>query len=123
METILIVDDSRTVRKQLESMLSAANFQVLQAENGKIALETLNKYKDIKIVFCDVNMPEMSGFELLKALRDLGNKIPFILLSTESSHEFILRAKGLGANGYLVKPAHEENIMMMIKRFATDQKN
>ena len=123
METILIVDDSRTIRKQMESMLSAAKLNVVQAENGKAALETLNKNKEIRLVFCDVNMPEMSGFELLKVLRDSGNKIPFVLLSTESSHEFILRAKDLGANGYLVKPAVEENIMMMIKRFATDSKS
>lgn len=120
METILIVDDSRTIRNQMEAMLSGANYRVLEAEDGKTALATLNQHKEIKLVFCDVNMPEMSGFEMLKALRDSGNTTPFVLLSTESSHEFIGRAKTLGANGYLVKPASEDNVMMMIERFVNE---
>ena len=120
MDTILVVDDSRTIRNQMESMLSAANFNVLEAEDGETALATLHKHHEIKLVFCDVNMPKMSGFELLKNLRDGGNTTPFVLLSTESSHEFIGRAKSLGASGYLVKPASQDNVMMMIERFITD---
>jgi CheY-like chemotaxis protein len=65
-KTILIVDDSPTIRSALQEVLMENDYTVLTAENGKIAVETIKTSKDIGLVFMDVNMPEMPGIEALE---------------------------------------------------------
>lgn len=103
---ILVVDDFATMRKIAIKMLNKLGFEIIEeADSGKSAWEKINN-KKYDIVLTDWNMPEMTGIELLKAIResdDLKNT-PVILISAESEKEHIVEASKLGVNGYILKP-------------------
>lgn len=104
--TILLVDDSITVRQTLALTLQKAGYQVLQAKDGYEAIEQLRYHTNIQLVFCDIEMPRMNGFEFLKnrqrdrALAD----IPVVMVTSRSSEKHRLLASQLGANAYITKP-------------------
>ena len=108
---ILIVDDFQMVRIMLKDVLKQLNMtNVEEATNGREALDMLNtavkEGKGFELVFCDWNMPEMDGMELLKVVRKgpvLGG-IPFILVTAESDKDAMFNALVSGATDYIVKP-------------------
>ncbi len=102
---ILIVDDSTTIRHQLRTCLQEAGYEVIEAENGALGLQKA-KDVDINMIVVDVNMPVMSGLEMLEALRThpAKDKIPAFVLTTESSKEMVARGKKCGATAWIVKP-------------------
>ncbi|MBW4633719.1 MAG: hybrid sensor histidine kinase/response regulator [Iphinoe sp. HA4291-MV1] len=112
-KTILLVDDSITVRQTLALTLEKAGYQVLQAKDGYEAIELLQGHTDIHLVFCDIEMPRMNGFEFLKnrqqdpALAD----IPVVMLTSRSSEKHRLLAYKLGANAYITKPYLEHMLL------------
>ncbi|MBU1862712.1 MAG: response regulator [Candidatus Omnitrophica bacterium] len=101
---ILIVDDSKVMRKMIQKGLRQAGYEceVVEAGDGVEALEKLDA--SITVVFVDVKMPVMDGIELVKEIRKRGNAVPILMITTESSQERIDEAKNAGANGYLIKP-------------------
>ncbi|WP_017315450.1 hybrid sensor histidine kinase/response regulator [Mastigocladopsis repens] len=111
--SILLVDDSITTRQTLAFTLQKAGYQVLQARDGYEAFEQLRYHTDIKLVFCDIEMPRMNGFEFLKnrqqdpALVD----IPVVMLTSRSSEKHRLLALQLGANAYITKPYLEHMLL------------
>lgn len=111
---VMCVDDSSTIRMLVEKTLVPAGFEVIGAENGQVALDTLNS--DISIFIVDVNMPVMGGFEFIENLKDkpeFKNK-PVIFLTTESSTEKKERGKDLGINGWVVKPFEPASFLKVI---------
>ena len=71
MGTVLIVDDSETVRIQLRRTFQEGDFNVLEAENGRVGLDVLKKNASvIDVILCDVNMPEMDGLEMVKLVHE-----------------------------------------------------
>ena len=104
--TVLIVDDSTTVRKYHRVLAEQAGWYVIEAENGMEALEkALNTKVDLALV--DVNMPVMDGFTFLREMRSvdgLGNT-PAVMISTEAQLIDREKAFSAGANHYLIKPA------------------
>lgn len=108
----LIVDDSSIVRKVLIRALGMTSIEVgevLQAENGKQALELLeNNWVDL--VFLDINMPVMNGIEFMENVRkdETTRDLPVIIVSTEGSNERVERLHELGAKAYLRKPVTPE---------------
>ncbi len=117
--TVLIVDDSRTIRQQVGFTLTKEGFSVLEAEDGDEALAKL-KGTQVSLVISDVNMPKMNGFELVEAIRKLeGYKfVPIIMLTTESGGEMVGRGKQAGASGWLVKPFNPEQLVTAVKKLA-----
>jgi two-component system chemotaxis response regulator CheY len=114
---VLVVDDSMMVRQQVTRALTGAGFEVTAATDGVDALEKLAQTPDAKLVVCDVNMPRMSGIELLEELRVARkNPIPFVMLTTEDQADMIVRAKSLGANGWIVKPLKVEILVNTAKK-------
>tara|TARA_Y100000996_G_C21991590_1_gene424851 strand:+ start:38 stop:442 length:405 start_codon:yes stop_codon:yes gene_type:complete len=117
---ILIVDDSTSCRIRLCKIFEETNqdFSILQANNGNEALSILDKNKNLDIIFCDVNMPEMDGLTLLKILRENNEHacIPFVIYSTECSEELKKIAKEFKASAWLLKPAKSNTILMALER-------
>jgi|GEM_PF-1555360 len=115
--TILIVDDSQTVRMMVSIALQSAGYQILEAADGQLAIEQLQQHPDIHLVLCDVEMPNMNGFEFLKhrcRYSDIAH-IPVVMLSTCGSHQHQHLANTLGANAYLTKPYEESNLLATLQ--------
>jgi len=102
---VLAVDDSKTIRMIVKKAFKAYDCEVLEAENGKDALETASKEKPDLIVL-DITMPVMTGPEMLEELKkdpDL-KEIPVIMLTAESGKENVLEILKMGVKDYIVKP-------------------
>lgn len=102
----LVVDDFSTMRRIVRNLLKELGFgNVDEAEDGQVALHKL-KNSQFDFVVSDWNMPNMSGIELLKAVRaDAGLKdMPFLMITAEAKKENIIEAASAGASGYIVKP-------------------
>lgn len=117
-KTILIVDDSATVRKFASISLSMQGFNVLTACDGMDALEKLPN-EEVDLIITDLNMPNMDGFELVKSLRDNPDyqHTPIIILSSLSDEVNKSRGLELGVNSYLVKPFSLEKIQKEVSKF------
>src|SRR4051794_29700528 len=118
--TIMIVDDSGTIRDQVAGILSAAGFDVLQAVDGADALAQIRSGSVLSLVVCDVNMPNMNGIELLEKLHSDGgyNHLPILMLTTEGQPELLARAKALGARGWMVKPFRSDHLLRAAQKLA-----
>ena len=103
---ILIVDVSSTVRQQLSIALGQAGFATIEAVNGVDALSKINDNKDVAMVVCDVNMPQMGGIEFLETMKREGKypTLPILMLTTEGQPALMDQAKKAGAKGWMVKP-------------------
>ena len=103
---ILIVDDFATMRKVIRNILKQLNYEnIVEAEDGLVALKVLKSQK-IDFVICDWNMPNMTGLELLKAVRadaDL-TATPFLMVTAEALQENVVAAVKAGVSNYIVKP-------------------
>jgi two-component system, chemotaxis family, chemotaxis protein CheY len=105
MKSIMVVDDSKVVRKLILNILSKRDFSCIEAENGIEALEKLVANK-VDLIISDLNMPKMSGLELVKTIRsnDLYNDIPVLMLTTETNEQDKASCLDAGVNIYLAKP-------------------
>jgi len=115
---ILIVDDSKIVRRVLTNTVTRffnksdwKEFNIYEAEDGNFAMEMMKKQK-IDIMLLDWNMPNMTGEEVVEAVRanKEWNKTRIIMATTEGSKESVLKMIKKGANGYMVKPFQEDAI-------------
>ncbi|ENH4364294.1 response regulator [Vibrio fluvialis] len=117
MTKILAVDDSISIRQMVSHTLIDAGYEVETANDGREALTKAQSTK-FDVVISDVNMPNMGGFELVKAIR--GNPqykfIPILMLTTETSMEKKQEGKLAGATGWLVKPFNPDTLLKTLKR-------
>lgn len=115
--TVLIVDDSTSVRKMVESALRMMRYSVLTAADGLEALEVLEK-KQVDLAIFDVNMPRMDGLSLLKTVRERPEwaELPILMLTTEGQEADIERALTLGATAYMRKPFKPGQLLAQLKR-------
>jgi two-component system, chemotaxis family, chemotaxis protein CheY len=116
--TILAVDDSATVRKFVSVALTMQGFVVVTACDGMDALEKLPN-QQVDLVITDLNMPNMDGFELIKALRENPGykEIPVIILTSLTDDISKDRGAELGVNSYLVKPFSLEKIQYEVAKY------
>lgn len=117
-KTILVVDDSATVRKFASISLAMQGFQIVTADDGMDAMEKL-PMQNIDLVITDLNMPNMDGFEFIKSLRESPqyNELPIIILSSLSDEVNKARGREVGVNAYLVKPFSLERIQYEVSKF------
>jgi two-component system chemotaxis response regulator CheY len=103
---ILVVDDFATMRKVVRNLLKQVGYDdIVEAEDGVMAMKALKSQK-IDVIVSDWNMPNMSGLELLKAVRadaDLA-KTPFLMVTAEALQDNVVAAVKAGVNNYIVKP-------------------
>lgn len=116
-KTIIIVDDSNSIRNLVEFTLSNAGFQVVSATNGKEALELFNG-QTIHLLLTDLHMPIMSGMELIAEVRKLEEYkyMPILFLTTETQVSIKKEAKELGATGWIVKPFNGDKLINTIRK-------
>ena len=100
---ILIADDEARMRALVRDYLRMKGFHVLEAENGREALEVFQREPDIALILLDVMMPEMDGFETLKELRHISD-VPVLMLTARAEEQDELQGFSLGADEYIAKP-------------------
>lgn len=103
--TILIVDDSESIREVVRFTLENEGYNVLVGVDGKDALKHFNG-QTIDLVITDLHMPEMDGIELIKHIRAMPDyeRMPILFLTTESQTAKKMEAKDAGATGWIIKP-------------------
>jgi len=116
-KTILVVDDSDTVRQQVSLALKQAGFSIAEAADGQEGLAMIESNRNIAMVVCDVNMPRMNGLEMVESVkRKAENKtLPILMLTTEGQPSLIRRAKEAGAVGWIVKPFNATQLVQTAK--------
>lgn len=121
--TLLVIDDSSTMRKIVIRTLKMAGVEfelVVEAADGEAAIQHLRE-KDFNLIMCDINMPLMSGLQLLQRIKaeKLAMGIPIIMVTTEGSEPQIKQALLDGARGYIKKPFGVQNIEHNVKPLLT----
>ena len=116
--TVLVVDDAVTLRRTLALTLERVGFRVLQARDGKEAIEQLQQSSSINLVVCDIEMPNMNGFDFLSHRRQDPqlSEIPVVMLTSRSSEKHQWLAKHLGATAYFTKPFLEQEFVAELKQ-------
>ncbi len=117
MSSILVVDDSASMRQMVVFTLKGAGYEVEEAVDGMDALKKA-KLRSFNIVVTDVNMPNMDGISLIKELRGLNDYrfTPLLMLTTESGADKKQEGKAAGATGWMVKPFNPEQLLATIKK-------
>jgi two-component system chemotaxis response regulator CheY len=117
MKKALVVDDSKAIRQIERKYLEELGFEVLEAENGKEALEVLKEHPDISLILLDWHMPIMNGYEFLKTLRanPQHQEIKVMMVTTENQQKSVIDAIMAGANEYLMKPFDKEMLETKIR--------
>ncbi len=111
---ILIVDDEPPIRRFLRTSLTAEGYQVLEAENGESALAEL-KRNNIDVLVLDLGLPGISGFDVIRALRESGSSVPIIVLSSRTDETGKVRALDMGADDYVTKPFGTDELLARIR--------
>ena len=108
----LVVDDSSAMRKIISRILANLGFEVVEAENGRAALDVLESGTVPDIALVDWNMPVMDGLELVHEVRanDAWRTVSLMMVTTESEQSQIVRALAAGAHEYLIKPFTPDSI-------------
>jgi two-component system chemotaxis response regulator CheY len=116
-KTILIVDDSSSLRSVVGTALKGAGYDVIEAEDGRDALSKLNGQK-IHLIISDVNMPNMNGIEFLKASKQIPayKFTPVIMLTTESAEEKKMQGQAGGAKAWMVKPFQPPQLLNAVSK-------
>ena len=116
-KTILVVDDSASLRQVVKIALTGAGYTVVEACDGKDALTKLDGQK-IHLIISDVNMPNMDGISLVKAVKELPQYrfTPIIMLTTESQEEKKKQGQAAGAKAWVVKPFQPEQMLAAVQK-------
>jgi chemosensory pili system protein ChpA (sensor histidine kinase/response regulator) len=116
--TVLIVDDSITVRELLSLTFAKVGYRVEQAKDGQDAWEKLRAGLPCDMIFCDIEMPRMDGLDLLSRLQKDSRlkQIPVAMLTSRGADRHRQSAIQLGAKGYFTKPYLEEELLSASKR-------
>ena len=110
---ILLVEDDPTTSKSIEMMLTHANLNVYATDLGEEGID-LAKLYDYDLILLDLHLPNMSGHEVLRQLRMARVETPILILTGESGTESKLRGFGFGADDYMTKPFHRDELVARI---------
>ena len=116
-KTIMVVDDSASVRQVVGIALKGAGYDVFEGCDGKDALSKLQGQK-VHLIISDVNMPNMDGISFVKAVKQLPNYkfTPIIMLTTESQEEKKREGQAAGAKAWVVKPFKPEQLLGAVQK-------
>lgn len=106
----LVIDDSRATRIIIGKILRETGIEVIEAGNGLDALEQLRVHPDVELLLVDWNMPQMNGYEFIRAVRARQefDEVRILMVTSESQGEQVALALGAGANEYLMKPFNKD---------------
>jgi CRP/FNR family transcriptional regulator, polysaccharide utilization system transcription regulator len=105
MKKILLIEDNTEIRENIAEILSLANYEIVEAENGKVGVD-LAKKETPDLIICDIMMPQLDGYGVLHLLNKnpATSAIPFIFLTAKSEKQDFRKGMNLGADDYLIKP-------------------
>jgi two-component system response regulator MprA len=112
--TILIVDDDQNILNMLKRALNYEGYQVIMANNGRDALQLLGQMLP-DLVILDVMMPKMDGWEVCREIRKTYDKLPIIMLTAKDEVENRIKGLDLGADDYVVKPFHLDELLARVR--------
>lgn len=110
---VLVVDDERAIRRLLRMGLSAHDYDILEAADGRTTLELLAHKPDLVIL--DLGLPDVSGFDLLKAIRARNEGVPVVVLSSRGDEAGKVEALDLGADDYVTKPFGMDELLARLR--------
>jgi two-component system, OmpR family, KDP operon response regulator KdpE len=110
---VLVVDDEPPIRKLLRMGLNAQGYQILEAANGKAALDLLGQDPDLIIL--DLGLPDTQGHELLRMIRARNDSVPIVVLSSRSDEAGKVEALDLGADDYVTKPFGMDELLARMR--------
>jgi two-component system chemotaxis response regulator CheY len=113
---ILVIDDSTAVRQQVRTTLVGAGYEIIEAFDGVDGLEKLKTLSEGDLALCDVNMPRMTGLEMILEAQRAGLTIPILMLTTEGQPSMIRDARKAGAKGWIVKPVKPELLLIAVDK-------
>ena len=110
---ILVVEDNKNLRKLMITYLKASNYDILEAEDGKNALEVIDK-NHVDLIICDVMMPNMDGYELSKELRAANYMIPILMVTAKDTIDDKREGFLSGVDDYMVKPVDMDEMLLRV---------
>jgi two-component system, OmpR family, KDP operon response regulator KdpE len=110
---VLVVDDEPPIRKLLRMGLGTQGYQILDAPNGKTALELMAEEPDLVIL--DLGLPDIQGLELLRLIRERNEKVPIVVLSSRGDETAKVQALDLGADDYVTKPFGMDELLARMR--------
>ncbi|KLO22360.1 ATP-binding response regulator [Marinitoga sp. 1155] len=116
---VLILDDSIVSRYVISKLIKSSGYDIIESSCGKEALDK----KDYDAAIVDVELPDISGYEVVKFIKEKNPDIPVIILSTKSDPEEIKKGLSYGANAYVLKGDKIEKIIILLKKFLGDDNN
>jgi len=114
MKRVLIIDDSDAIRRQVAQVLRPAGYDVLEAADGVEGMAVIRSAA-LSLILCDINMPRMSGLEMLSDLGPLPHSV-IVMLTTEAQPALIRKARELGAVGWIVKPFKADLLIAAVNK-------
>ena len=116
-KTILIVDDSASIRATVSIALKGAGYEVIEASDGNVALAKIEGIR-VNLIITDINMPGMDGITLLKRLKEQAatKYVPVIMLTTEGSDDKKALGRDAGAKAWIVKPFQPVQLLDVVSR-------
>jgi two-component system KDP operon response regulator KdpE len=110
---VLVIDDEPPIRKLLRMGLSTQGYEILEASNGKTALEKLNEQP--ALIILDLGLPDIQGHELLRTIRARNESVPIVVLSSRGDEAGKVQALDLGADDYLTKPFGMDELLARLR--------
>ncbi|WP_298242487.1 response regulator transcription factor [uncultured Bradyrhizobium sp.] len=110
---VLVIDDEPPIRKLLRMGLTTQGYEILEASNGKIALEKLGEAP--ALIILDLGLPDVQGHELLRTIRARNESVPIVVLSSRGDEAGKVQALDLGADDYLTKPFGMEELLARLR--------
>jgi CheY-like chemotaxis protein len=122
MTKVLVIEDEEILRESILNILETNGFSAIGAADGRSGLQ-LAKEVVPDLILCDVRMPELDGYEVLKALRQdpIAAEIPLLFLTAENIQRVVHQGEQLGANGYLTKPFSTAQLLNAIDKELRDR--
>ena len=110
---ILVVDDEADIRRIIRILLESRGYRVLEAPNGRLAVEAVKKEPDVDLILLDIMMPELSGIEASREIRQLSST-PILFLTARTQEQDKLEAYQSGGDDYLAKPFSHGELLMKV---------
>lgn len=110
---VLVIDDEPPIRKLLRMGLSTQGYEIVEAPNGKVAMEKLSE--DPALIILDLGLPDIQGHELLRSIRSRNESVPIVVLSSRGDEAGKVQALDLGADDYLTKPFGMDELLARMR--------
>ena len=114
MERILIAEDDADLLKLFQTVLKKEGYEVIPVEDGVQALRYLNR-EYVDMIISDIMMPNMDGYELIRALRNAGQKTPILLITAKEGFDDMRMGFSLGTDDYMVKPVNMNELVLRVQ--------